>query len=84
MVREGLGGQAFHAERTSGFDQVRAALLEVPAEDFARRAGVAFEDVTRVARVVARARTAAVRVDLGIQQSLHSTLNSYLEKLLFR
>lgn len=26
---------------------------------------------------------AAVRVDLGLQQSLHSTLNSYLEKLLF-
>ncbi len=28
------------------------------------------------------AKSAAVRVDLGLQQSLHSTLNSYLEKLL--
>ena len=40
-------------------------------------------DVERVARAFATARSACVRIDLGLQQSLHSTLNSYLEKLLF-
>ncbi len=48
-----------------------------------RRADVPLADVERVARGFAKARSACVRVDLGIQQSLHSTLNSYLEKLLF-
>ncbi len=83
MVREGLEDRPFLEARTRGFDRVRAALLEVPVEAYARRAGVSVEDVVRVARLVAGARSASVRVDLGLQQSLHSTLNSYLEKLLF-
>ena len=32
---------------------------------------------------LAKAARACVRIDLGLQQSLHSTLNSYLEKLVF-
>jgi anaerobic selenocysteine-containing dehydrogenase len=83
MVREGLVARDFLETRTRGFDAVRAALLEVPVEAFAARSGVPVEEVARVARLVAGARSAAVRVDLGLQQSLHSTLNSWLEKLLF-
>ena len=83
IVREERHHRAFLEEHTTGFEAVRAALLEVPVDEYAARAGVAVEDVVRVARLVAGARSAAVRVDLGLQQSLHSTLNSYLEKLLF-
>ncbi|HVP66056.1 MAG TPA: molybdopterin-dependent oxidoreductase [Anaeromyxobacteraceae bacterium] len=83
IVREGLEARTFLEERTRGFEAVRAALLDVPIDAFAARSGVAVEDVARVARLIASARSAAVRVDLGLQQSLHSTLNSYLEKLLF-
>lgn len=82
LVREGLEDRAFLDARTTGFDAVRAALLEVPVETYAARAGVAVEDVVRVARRLGAAKSASVRVDLGLQQSLHSTLNSYLEKLL--
>ncbi|MBI3184404.1 MAG: molybdopterin-dependent oxidoreductase [Myxococcales bacterium] len=83
MVREGLEDRSFHQARTCGFESVRAALAEVPVEQFASRAGIATEEVVKVARLIARAKSASVRVDLGLQQSLHSTLNSYLEKLLF-
>ncbi len=83
IVREGLHDRAFLAERCTGFEAVEAALREVPVADFVRRADVPLADVERVARAFATARGASVRVDLGIQQSLHSTLNSYLEKLLF-
>lgn len=83
MVREGLEDRAFLEARTLGHEAVRAALREVPIEAYAGRAGVPVEEVARVARLIAEARSAAVRVDLGLQQSLHSTLNSYLEKLLF-
>ena len=83
LVREGREDRAFLGARTTGFAAVREALAGVPVEAYAARAGVSLDDVTRVARWISEARSAAVRVDLGLQQSLHSTLNSYLEKLLF-
>lgn len=83
LVREGGADRAFLERRTTGFEAVRAALANVPVDDFAARSGVSPEDVARVARWISEARSVAVRVDLGLQQSLHSTLNSYLEKLLF-
>lgn len=83
IVREGLHDRAFLARRCAGFAEVEAALGAIPVEDFVRRADVPLADVQRVARGFAAARAACVRVDLGLQQSLHSTLNSYLEKLLF-
>jgi anaerobic selenocysteine-containing dehydrogenase len=83
LVRDGREDRAFLDERTTGFAAVRETLLEVPVDDYAARAGVSIDEVTQVARWIAEARSAAVRVDLGLQQSLHSTLNSYMEKLLF-
>ncbi len=83
IVREGLHDRAFLAQRCTGFEAVEAALRTIPVEDFVSRADVPLSDVERVARAFAAAKRACVRVDLGIQQSLHSTLNSYLEKLLF-
>ncbi|MBI4914622.1 MAG: molybdopterin-dependent oxidoreductase [Acidobacteria bacterium] len=83
LVREEREDRAFLDTCTTGFAAVRAALLAVPIEAYAARAAVSLEEVTRVARWIAEAKSAAVRVDLGLQQSLHSTLNSYLEKLLF-
>lgn len=83
MVRDGLHDRAFLAERCAGFDQVAAVLRGIPVEDFVRRADVPLAEVVRVAHAFAKARAACVRVDLGLQQSPHSTLNSYLEKLLF-
>ena len=83
IVQEGLENRAFLEARTRGFDQLARILRDVPVAAYAARAGVAVEDVQRVARGLAAARAACVRVDLGLQQSLHSTLNSYLEKLLF-
>jgi anaerobic selenocysteine-containing dehydrogenase len=83
IVREDLHDRAFLAARCTGFAELERELRAIPFEGFVRRADVPLADVERVARGFARARAACVRVDLGIQQSLHSTLNSYLEKLLF-
>lgn len=83
VVRDGLHDREFLAAHCAGFSSVEAELTSIPIEDFVRRADVPLADVERAARGFARARSACVRVDLGLQQSLHSTLNSYLEKLLF-
>jgi anaerobic selenocysteine-containing dehydrogenase len=83
IVRDGLHDREFLAGRCTGFAAVEAELRAIPIEEFIRRADVPLADVERAVRTFAGARAACVRVDLGLQQSLHSTLNSYLEKLLF-
>jgi len=83
VVRDGLYDRAFLAERCTGFDAVEAELRAIPIEEFVRRADVPLADVEAVAHGFAKAKAGCVRIDLGIQQTLHSTLNSYLEKLLF-
>lgn len=83
IVRENLHDIQFLDERTRGFAAVREVLMEVPVDDYIARAGLERSAVQVAVQRLATAERAAVRVDLGIQQSLNSTLNSYLEKLLF-
>ncbi len=83
IVQEERHDAAFLSARTREAEPVLAALREVPVDAFARRAGVDPAAARDVARRFAGARAATVRADLGLQQSRHSTLNSYLEKLLF-
>ncbi len=81
IVQEGLENHEFLATRTTGHEEVREALRRVPVDDYARRAGIDPELTRRVARGFASAESACTRHDLGIEHSLHSTLNTYLEKL---
>lgn len=83
IVREGLHDRDFLRHRCTGFDEVEQVLLAIDVADYAQRADVPLIDVERVARGFATARTACVRIDLGIQQTLHTTLNGWLEKLLY-
>jgi len=83
ILRRGGEAAAFIAERTVGFEEVRDALLAVPVASWVEHAGVAIEDVERAVDMILAAPSMVVRVELGIQQSRHSTLNSYLEKLLY-
>ncbi len=83
MVRDRFVDETFIRERTTGFSELKARLEKIPIAEFVSRAGVELADVERVVREFCSAKAACVRIDLGLQQSLHSTLNSYLEKLLF-
>lgn len=83
IVREGLHDREFLARHCKGFAELEQELLAIPVADYVQRTELALADVEKVARGFATARTACVRIDLGIQQTLHTTLNSYLEKLLY-
>ncbi len=83
IVREGRHATEFIFNHTTGFEAVREALLEVPIESFAARASVAVDDVYLAARMISQASSCAVRTDLGIEQSINSTLNLYLRSLLY-
>lgn len=82
IVQEGLEDRDFLDARTVGFDELAEHLRRVPVEQYAARAGLDAGRVRQVARDFAAAGTACTRHDLGVEHSLHSTLNTYLEKLL--
>ena len=79
------GGEAaeFLSRHTVGWDDVRAVLASTPIEAWVAHSGIPLPDVERAVDMILEARSMVVRVELGIQQSRHSTLNSYLEKLLY-
>jgi anaerobic selenocysteine-containing dehydrogenase len=83
LVQEDLVDHAFLRDRTNGFDAIRAAFSAIPVADYCARAGVPEALLREAARRIARAKSVATFEDLGIQQAPHSTLSSYLEKLVY-
>jgi anaerobic selenocysteine-containing dehydrogenase len=83
ILQRGAEATDFIAARTTGFDEVRDALLRVPVEEWIAVSGVPRNKVDAAVDMILAAQRMVVRAELGIQQSRHSTLNSYLEKLMF-
>ena len=83
LVEEELVDRAFLDAHASDGAALFDALAAVPVADYCGRAGVPEADVRQAARLIGRAGSVAVLEDLGIEMAPHSTLNSYLEKLLY-
>ena len=83
LVQEDLVDHDFIRDRTSNGEALFAALQRISVADHCARAGVAEELVRKVARRIGTAASVSIYEDLGIQQAPHSTLNSYLEKLIY-
>jgi len=83
IVQEGLHAQSWLAEHAVGGEEVMAALRRVPVSEYCAVAGIREDLVRASARRIAGASSVAVFEDLGVQMNRHSTLNSYLEKLVW-
>ncbi len=83
LLEEKLHDQEFLSERTTGLDEVAEALGAVPISDFCVRAGVPEALVRKAARRIAAAKSVASFEDLGVQMNRHSTLVSYLHRMLW-
>ncbi|MFO0762321.1 MAG: molybdopterin-dependent oxidoreductase [Byssovorax sp.] len=83
LVQEDLVDHAFVRERCKGGEQIFAELARVSVASHAARAGVPEALVREVGRRIARAKSVSIFEDLGMQQAPHSTLGSYLEKLVY-
>jgi anaerobic selenocysteine-containing dehydrogenase len=83
LVEEDLIDHAFLAEHSANGDRLFDLLRGIPIADYCARAGVDETLVRTVARRIAAAASVSIYEDLGIQQAPHSTLNSYLEKLIY-
>jgi anaerobic selenocysteine-containing dehydrogenase len=82
LVRRDAVDHDFVAAHTIGYAEVKEALLNVPVARWAEAADIAIADIERSVDMMLAAKAMVVRVELGIQQGVNSTLNSYLEKLL--
>jgi anaerobic selenocysteine-containing dehydrogenase len=83
MLDEDLIDTRFIAERVTGFDTMAATFADVDVTDYADNCGVAAGLIRQTARLIAGASSVATFEDLGVQMAPHSTLNSYLNKLLW-
>lgn len=83
LMRRNAFDEAFLAAHAVGVDEVKAALATVPVAEWLAAADVGAAAFAQLVQMVIDAKAMVVRVELGIQQGLNSTLNSYLEKLLY-
>jgi anaerobic selenocysteine-containing dehydrogenase len=84
IVQEGLLASDWLAAHAADVDEALEALAAVPVAEYCARSGVA-EDLVRAAarRIAGATGGVAVFEDLGVQMNRHSTLVSWLEKLVW-
>jgi anaerobic selenocysteine-containing dehydrogenase len=83
IVQEDLVAHAWVAEHTTGYERIEPVLRNIPVTRYAASCGVDEDLLRRVARRIAQAQSVSVFEDLGMQMSRHSTLGSYLQRLLW-
>ena len=83
MTQDALTDDKFLNEQCVGWEDLKPLLEEVPVADYARKCGISEEELRSAARTMANAKSLATEEDLGIEMAPHSTLNSWLQRLLF-
>ncbi|MDG2028268.1 MAG: molybdopterin-dependent oxidoreductase [Acidimicrobiales bacterium] len=83
LLTEDLADRGYLAERANRLDDLEALLADVDLDEWADKAGIPLDEIRTATRTIAEAESCAIFEDLGIQMAPHSTLNSWLEKLIF-
>jgi anaerobic selenocysteine-containing dehydrogenase len=83
LVQRDLVDTGFLDAHTVDFKSVQEAFMTAPVDAWIEGSGVSAADVNTAVAMITDAKAMSIRAELGIQQSKNSTLNSYLEKLLF-
>ncbi len=83
IVQEGLVHADWVRDHVADWPAVAAEFSSLPVAEYAARCGVDEQYLRSAARRLAAADSVAVFEDLGIQMNRHSTMNSWLEKLLW-
>lgn len=83
LVQEGLVAKAWLDEHTTGYARVAEVLQRISVPEYAKTCGVDVALLHQVAERIAKAKSVSMIEDLGVQMNLHSTLNSYLNRLVW-
>ncbi|WP_067490374.1 molybdopterin-dependent oxidoreductase [Erythrobacter sp. CCH5-A1] len=82
LVQDGLANRDWMAEHVANAEPVLEALSRIPVSQFAEVCGVDEALLRAAAKRMAKAETMASMEDLGMQMGVHSTLGSYLHRLI--
>ena len=83
LVQQGKYRQDWLEQHATGLEAVLEAFRDIPVADYCEIAGLQQEQVQAAVDLISGADSVAMAEDLGIQMNRHSTLVSYLEKLLW-
>ncbi|WP_296447576.1 molybdopterin-dependent oxidoreductase [Rhodoferax sp. UBA5149] len=83
IVQEGLAPADWHAEHTTGLSDIVAVLRRISILRYAQICGVDEALLRSATRRIAHAKSVSMLEDLGVQMNIHSTLNSYLNRLVW-
>ena len=83
LVQNDWVNAAWIAQHTSGFENIVGKLADIDVARCAEICGVDAALIADVTERIARARSVSFFEDLGTQMSVHSTLVSYLERLVW-
>lgn len=83
LVQEELVASSWLAAHTTGYDAVAAAMRNIDIARYAEICGVDESLLRSAARRIASAKSVSMIEDLGVQMNVHSTLNSYLNRLVW-
>lgn len=83
IVQEKYVKSDWVSEHTVGFSEIESTLRAIPVSEYADRCGVDESLLREVAKRIATAESVSTFEDLGVQMSVHSTLNSWLQRLIW-
>lgn len=83
LVQENLVKRDWMAEHTTGFADIEPVLQSIPVAEYAKACGVDEQLLRKTAQRIGEAESVSSFEDLGLQMSVHSTLSSYLQRLLW-
>ncbi len=83
LIQEKLVASSWLAQHTTGYEAVAAALGKIDIARYAEISGVDESLLRSAARRIAGAKSVSMIEDLGVQMNVHSTLNSYLNRLVW-
>src|SRR5262245_24226129 len=83
LVQEGLVRREWVAEHTTGFADIEPKFQAIDVSAYAAWCGVDEDLLRRTARRIAHAESVSVYEDLGMQMSVHSTLGSWIQRLIW-
>lgn len=83
LVQEELVAKDWVQRHTRGFEAIASTFDGIPVSRFATVCGVDETLLRQVAQRIAAAKSVSVLEDLGLQMNVHSTLGSYLQRLIW-
>ena len=83
LVQEDLIARDWLAEHAKGLETIEPAFAAISVAEYSQVCGISDSQLRETARRIAGAKSVSVIEDLGMQMSVHSTLGSYLNRLIW-